>query len=75
MVARADGEVGCCCQVKKIDRRLKACHALLAKHASPDAQPEADGRQRTLAAAVQRQVCLLICIKGVHSQIVCAQLI
>ena len=48
-----------CCQVKKIDRRLKACHAVLAKHGSPGGQSDADGRQVTLAAAVQRKVRLL----------------
>ncbi len=44
-------------QVKKIDRRLKSCHALLAKFGSGSgAQPDAAGRQKSLAAAMQRRV-------------------
>jgi hypothetical protein len=43
--------------VKKIDRRLKSCHALLAKFAgSSGAQPDAASRQDSLAAAMQRRV-------------------
>ena len=43
-------------QVKKIDRRLKACHVLLAKAGSADLQPEASTRHRSLTAAMQKRV-------------------
>lgn len=42
-------------QVKKIDRRLKACLAVLAKASSADLQPDANTRHRSLAAAMQKR--------------------
>ena len=42
--------------MKKIDRRLKACQSLLARSGSNGVQPDADGRQMTLAAEMQRKV-------------------